>query len=80
MGKFSLGGMVKCCSTDRLELFLTPTVANDYSVYKCFAQLDRDIYPHLIICAYVCGFFFEVLCSFVENCSEKLTEVYFHLS
>lgn len=58
MAKVSLGGTVKCCSTDRFELFLTPTVPNDYAVYKCFAQLfnlDRDIYPHLIIC--VCFFF-----------------------
>ena len=78
MGKFSLGGTLKCCSTDRLELYLTSTVPNDYAVYKCFDQLfylDRDIYPHLIICR-----FFKVLRLFVENCSEKLTEVYFRFS
>ena len=74
MGKFSLGRLVKCCFTDRLELFLTQTVPNDYTVYKCFTQLfqlDRDIYPHLVICV-----FFKVLPLFVENCSEKPAEVY----
>ena len=60
MGKFSLGGLVKCCFTDKLELFLTPTVPNDYTVNKCFTQLfqlNRDIYLHLVICVFFLKFY-----------------------
>ena len=81
VGKFSLGGLVKCCFTDRLELFLTPTVPNDYAVYKCFTQLfqlNRDIYPHLVICVCVFFKFYPYSLKIVQKSQQKYT-YYFHL-